>query len=135
MNIQPAQRPAFRAAVASNEGVLINQHLGQAAFLRVFELDENGFRLVERRAAPPPGSPQRWPNLAAQIQDCQALLVYSLGAAPLEALTACGVKVYQMEGLIVDALGDFYRGITPRLTAHTRQCNCSGSASAGAGCM
>ena len=70
-------------AVATLEGVLVNQHLGEAEMISVFGRGEQGFHLVERRQAPPPGGgSQRWMALAEMLKDCRALLVASAGGRP-----------------------------------------------------
>ena len=48
-------------AVATREGMLVNQHLGEAYRLQIWARDGSGFKLVEERAAPEPGcGPRRW---------------------------------------------------------------------------
>jgi predicted Fe-Mo cluster-binding NifX family protein len=89
----------FRAAVSSYEGVLINQHLGMADKLLVFDFNEDSCRLVEQRRTPPKGNgSERWEALADLISDCQFLLTNSAGRPPVEILTARGIKVCEAEG-------------------------------------
>ena len=55
-------------AVATMEGVLVNQHLGEAERLAIFGRAERGFRLVETRPTPPPGGGRsRWLALAKTL--------------------------------------------------------------------
>lgn len=121
-------------AVASYEGILVNQHLGMADSLLIFEVNREGYRQIERRRTPRPGSADRWQILAGQFSDCRALLVASLGQTPLEILSGCGLKVYQVDGLIEDALRDLYDGLELRMPAHVSRCRCAESGSSGAGC-
>ena len=102
-------------AVASLEGVLVNQHLGEADQLAIYAREENGFRLVERRRVPVAGGgPQRWLELADTLQDCRAVLVSSAGALPRAALASQGIKLVMMEGLIEEGLDAVYRNVEIR---------------------
>ena len=66
-------------AVASEEGALVNQHLGEAARVLIYKKDEStasGFKFHEVRKAPEPGSGEhRWRDLGALLHDCRAFLV------------------------------------------------------------
>jgi nitrogen fixation protein NifB len=98
-------------AVATLEGMLVNQHLGEAARLQVYRQQAGDFELVETRAAPPPGGgDQRWQRLAELLHDCRALLVSSAGSAPVDVLRRCGIRVVMMEGLIEEGLEAVYAG-------------------------
>jgi len=113
-----AARP--RVAVASLEGFLVNQHLGAAEQLQIFEPSPAGpgFELVETRPTPLPGSGgRRWSDLGDRLQDCRALICTAAGARPQAALAAKGVRVLVAEGLIDEALAEVYAGRRPRLPA------------------
>ena len=97
------QPPAVRAArpaedrpcvaVATMEGVLVNQHLGEAYRLAIYGRGQHGFELVETRPAPPPGGGRdRWLALAKTLHDCRALLVASAGEAPRSVLAEHGIR-------------------------------------------
>ncbi len=117
-------------AVASLEGVLVNQHLGEAEQLNIYTKDESGFRLIEQRRTPPAGSgSQRWADLADALSDCRAVLVASAGQAPREALVSRGIKLVMMEGLIDEGLDAVFRG--EEIRAPLRKNHRCGS---GAGC-
>lgn len=128
------ERPCV--AVATLEGVLVNQHLGEAMRLAVYCQAEDGFRLVETRPSPPPGSGQaRWLALAKTLHDCRAVLVASAGDAPRKTLAGQGIKVVSMEGLIEEGLDAVYRGVeirAPMRREHHCGSGCSGN---GQGCM
>ena len=115
----------MRVAVATYEGVLVNQHLGMADSLLIFEVNQEGYRQVARRRTPRPGNGnERWNLLARELVDCDALLVNSLGQTPLDILTSAGLKVYQVDGLIEDALRDLYDGVELRMPQHAPKCRC-----------
>lgn len=122
-------------AAVSREGALVNEHLGEARNLWVFEKHPGGFRLIERRPAPPPGGGwKRWADLAGQLGDCRAILVSSAGDAPQAVLQEHGIRVVQMEGLIEEGLESVYGGTVPRAPLRQRQRCGSGCAGDGMGC-
>jgi nitrogen fixation protein NifB len=127
------QRPYV--AVATLDGVLVNQHLGEARELAIFRQTESGFDLVEMRSTPPSGGgTQRWETLAKTLGDCQALLVSGAGASPCSVLGARGIRVVLMEGLIEEGLQAIYRGAEIRAPC-ARQHRCgSGCSGNGLGC-
>lgn len=98
-------------AVATREGLLVNRHLGETDEFCVYAEEADGYRLVDTRRAPPPGTGrERWLELAARLHDCRALLVSGAGPSPRRTLTGKGLQVIEMEGLIEDALGPVFRG-------------------------
>jgi len=121
-----SRRP--RVAVASAEGMLVNLHLGEADELMIFDLEGNH---VESRPTPPAGlGPQRWIDLAAVLEDCQAVLVSGAGETPRQILAEAGVQVRLTEGLIADSLEALSQGRPFAPPRHAFQC---GQACAGQG--
>jgi nitrogen fixation protein NifB len=116
--------------------VLVNQHLGEAERLAIYERSDDGYRLVETRPTPPAGGGRaRWIALADTLHDCRALLVASAGEAPRSALAEQGIQVAMMEGLIEEGLEAVYRGL-PIRSPMRREHRCgSGCAGSGQGCM
>ncbi len=132
--VEPDQRRPY-VAVASLEGMLINQHLGEAKELSIFAPAGDGFRLIERRRAPAPGGGEkRWTQLGAALGDCRALLCSSAGRTPIETLSATGLKVLMTEGLISQALTDIYADRAPAVSLCSKPCG-SGCSGDGTGCM
>jgi len=95
-------------AVATMEGALVNQHLGEAERLAIYEQDLAGtgrFKLVETRKTPPEGGgDNRWAQLGEILKDCRAIVVTAAGPTPQKVLTAAGLKVIEMEGIIDEGL-------------------------------
>jgi nitrogen fixation protein NifB len=97
-------------AVASEEGLLVNQHLGETASFWIFGRTGDGFTLIESREAPMAGSGDaRWSEVAQLLSDCRALLVSAAGPAPRRALDRAGIEVHETDGLIEDALDAVYQ--------------------------
>jgi nitrogen fixation protein NifB len=86
--------------------------------------------LKEARQTPAEGSGElRWRQLAESIGDCGTLLVNGIGEKPKKALTAEGIQIFEIEGLIEDAVEAVYKGQTLNHLIKRRQTAC------GAGCM
>lgn len=132
-------------AVASYEGMLVNQHLGEAEQVWIFGRDEEGsYQMLETRPTPLPGSGERrWDDLADRLSDCRAVLAAAAGPSPKNALAHKGVRVMAAEGLIDEALDAVYEGRRPRMPlrvlAPTADCDsdgvgCGGCSGPGTGC-
>lgn len=131
--LEPGEnRPCI--AVASMEGILVNQHLGEASALWVFQKEGDGFRLVGQRETPPSGSgPQRWQELAERFDDCAAIFVSGAGQTPVTALGRNGIRIIVTEGIIESLLENYCEGRTLPPPALPLPCGvgCSGN---GTGC-
>ncbi len=96
-------------AVGTNEGMLVNLHLGEAAKLQIYRQTPNGFQWVEERTTPEKGGGNsRWERVAEMLSDCRALLVSGIGPSPSETLKASGLHVVEMTGLIDEGLEGIY---------------------------
>jgi nitrogen fixation protein NifB len=122
-------------AVASMEGYLVNQHLGEADSLLIYEKTENGPNLVEERKTPPGGlGDHRWLELARSLNDCSTILVSGIGNNPMQILQGNGVQVIETEGLVSELVGKIFNNQTiPQKSRSSFKCGsqCSGS---GEGC-
>jgi nitrogen fixation protein NifB len=123
-------------AVASREGMLVNQHVGEATCFYIFAESDLGCVPVEVREAPESGSGiKRWLDLADLLGDCRVILTTGIGAAPRRVLAERGLEIVEMEGLIEEALSAVYGGapIPASLRRTFRGCGlgCSGE---GGGC-
>jgi nitrogen fixation protein NifB len=136
---EDAMRPYV--AVATLEGALVNQHLGEADRLAIFEANgelPGTFRLIEIRRTPDEGGGDaRWAALADSLKDCRAILVSAAGPAPQKALSMRGLKVIEMDGLIEEGLKAVFAGqpipasMKRRFTGCGAGISCKGT---GAGC-
>jgi nitrogen fixation protein NifB len=124
-------------AVTSREGMLVNQHLGEAEQLYIFSTCADGtFELVAKRATPSRGNgDQRWQSLAGLISDCHTLLVNGIGSTPTKILSENGLRILEVEGMIPELISALHNG---KSIAHLEKSkalpcstNCSGS---GGGC-
>ncbi len=98
-------------AVASLEGVLVNQHLGEACKLLIYGEKEGAIGLIEARSTPEPGTGMtRWEKLASLLSDCRAVLVSGVGGNPRQVLRHGGTTVIECEGVIEEAVRAVFAG-------------------------
>jgi nitrogen fixation protein NifB len=103
--------PKPYVAVTSLEGVLVNQHLGEAFQVMIYGEKEGRIGLIEARPAPEPGGgEERWKELARILSDCRALLVSGIGGNPKKVLTDSGMDVIECEGVIDEAVRAVFAG-------------------------
>lgn len=123
-------------AVSSYEGLLVNQHLGEADQLYIFKETPNGYKLIEQRIPPQPGSGNdRWIELSKILDDCRALLVGGIGPTPSSIISRSGIKVIEMTGLIDEGLDAVYKGKELKTLKKTDVFKCGSECSGkGIGC-
>jgi len=98
-----AERPFV--AVASMEGLLVNQHLGEAAALWIFGEEQGRAHLVERRPTPASGGgTERWNELVTRLKDCNTILVSGIGPYPQYVIERAGIRVVVMEGMAAEGV-------------------------------
>jgi nitrogen fixation protein NifB len=93
-------------ALTSHEGLLINQHLGEATQIWVFDPEPGGApTLVETRVAPEPGGGStRWHELSDLLSDCSAIFTSAIGQTPKRVLEQNGVRVIEAVGVAAEAI-------------------------------
>ncbi len=100
-----------RVAIASYEGMLINQHLGEARELQIYEIKGSHWVFVETRPLPAPGGgDKRWLTVAEFIKDCGELWVSGIGDNPRRILKDSGCTVRVLQGLIDQVLDRYCKG-------------------------
>ncbi len=124
-------------AVGTREGVLVNQHLGEATELSIYDPRKEKLLLVEKRPLPQPGGGNaRWHAVAECLKDCHLILVGGVGEAPKEVLVEHGFDILMVNGLIQEVVDGVKnkQNITHLIKRAPRECQaaCSGS---GMGCM
>jgi nitrogen fixation protein NifB len=108
--LNPAESRPY-VAVATREGALVNQHLGEALTLQVYTCRQGTVECIEHRDTPPPGGgAQRWQAMARLLSDCQAVLTSGAGPTPQRVLKDHGIKTLVADGLIEDNLLAYSEG-------------------------
>jgi predicted Fe-Mo cluster-binding NifX family protein len=101
-------------AVASKDGLQINQHFGHVERFLIYEVEEGSVRLLEERPVEKycrfdPDHPLRSHTLkdtAEALRGCRAIVCSMIGEAPKAELERLGVEPYVVEGDITATLLD-----------------------------
>ncbi len=128
---RPGQANRPYVAIASREGVMVNQHLGDADELWIFGLKDSEPTLIERRAAPPGGGGnERWEALADLLVDCRGVVTSGAGNAPTTVLLGRGITVTLADCLVDEAVTGILTGGALRAPPRAFKCgdDCSGKA-------
>lgn len=129
---------AYRSfvAVASKEGVLVNQHLGEADHLLIYGRTNGAVSFIESRRMPESGGGMsRWEELADCLSDCSLLLVGGVGTNPRQVLNRKGIKVLEIECLIHEAVQTVFNGGSFRHLTKRKMTACGAACSGtGVGC-
>jgi nitrogen fixation protein NifB len=131
LSARPANSNRTYLAVASREGVMVNQHLGEARSLWIYSLTDGIPNVVERRVAPPAGGgADRWEALARLLSDCVAVVTSGVGPAPTRVLEAHGVGVKVADCLVEEAVVEMLSGRPLRAPLRAFRCGdgCGGKA-------
>jgi nitrogen fixation protein NifB len=132
----PARERPY-VAVATQEGILVNQHLGEARTFQIWGPSGDSYHLVETRKAPGTGGGiRRWHQLAKILGDCRAVLISGIGETPFQILEKSGTKPIEAAGFIEEGLAAVYEGRKVYLLKGRRKSCASGKCGgAGDGCM
>lgn len=129
--------PSAHIAVATREGVLVNQHLGEVVQLNIYDISKDEPVLLEKRSVPGSGGMDlRWHALADVIKDCNSLLVSGAGDSPRRVLKEHGIEVMLVNGLIDELLNGIRNNLNMNHLLIREPFKCSQECSgAGMGCM
>lgn len=101
----PAEEARPHVAVSTREGLLVNQHLGEAKRFQIWGMHDGAPTLIEERQAPPAGcGPKRWEALSKTLKDCSHVFCAAAGQTPTMLLEESGVEVQVCTGFIQDVL-------------------------------
>jgi nitrogen fixation protein NifX len=105
---------AYRVAVTSTDGKVVNQHFGHTEQFLVFEVrGEGDFRFLEVRKTKPPCSfgehdQSTLEEAADLISDCGCVLCSQIGKGAWELLRERGIQVFAIKGYIEEALDQLW---------------------------
>ena len=91
---------AFRVALASSDGIVVNRHFGKADSFVVFEQGDKEFEYIERRNVTPcciggNHADGGFDGTAKTLSDCSAIVVSKIGSGAADYLNARGFAVYE----------------------------------------
>jgi lactoylglutathione lyase len=85
--------PHMRIAIASRDGIRVDQHFGTADSFLVYEVNELGHSLIETRkvAEHARGDEDPRDTIKRMLADCPVLLVAKIGVTPQEQMAEAGI--------------------------------------------
>lgn len=91
---------AVRAAVASTDGKVINQHFGKADSFLIFELHNGAFQYIEKRSVTPccrmgEHKEDSFEDTSKAIADCSVIIVSRIGQGAADFMESRGFAVYE----------------------------------------
>lgn len=98
-----------RLAIASSDGIVVNQHFGHAKKFYIYEVENKQINFVEVRDVVPvchQGSHDDGEMDAAMknLEDCNYLLVSRIGPGAAAVAEQYGLEVYELPGMIQDSI-------------------------------
>jgi predicted Fe-Mo cluster-binding NifX family protein len=87
----------LRVAVATKDGVAINEHFGHAKSFYIYDVTAHSVNHIETREVPHyclggHSDKAALPSILETIADCKAVLVAKIGDGPTEKLQARGIE-------------------------------------------
>jgi Uncharacterized conserved protein len=102
----------LRVAVASSDGITVNEHFGKASRYLIFDIKYDLIELIEERKTIPicgtnGHAEEKIDETIKLISDCKVVLVNKIGMGPELALQRKGIKVFEISMEINKALERF----------------------------
>lgn len=91
---------ALRAAIASTDGKVINQHFGKADSFLIFELAGEEFQYIEKRSTDPcchlgEHEDNAFRDTAEALSDCSVIIVSRIGQGAADFMESRGFVIYE----------------------------------------
>jgi nitrogen fixation protein NifX len=103
-----------KIAVASSDGITVDQHFGRAQSFRIYRLHDDGYDLQEVRENAPPCAGQAHDDdalarSAKLISDCRGVVAAQVGPGAIDALIAHRIMAFTLPGSVDDAFDAIVR--------------------------
>ena len=104
----------YLIAVASSDGIVVNNHFGHAAKFYVFEFSEGRIELKEIREVNPvchtgEHDDDRLNENAERFSDCDFVLASKIGDGARAVLESKGIACYEIPGIITGSIDKLIR--------------------------
>ncbi|MDR1978506.1 MAG: hypothetical protein LBQ42_07215 [Synergistaceae bacterium] len=121
-----------KIAVASTDGINIDQHFGRAEHFYVYEIDDDGVAREERRCLPPQAVGDRLEAAVKLLSDVSYVLCAQIGPHAVDALASSNITGYALPGNVQKTLRNYVRrrGLLKNLAI----CETPAAAACRAGC-
>jgi predicted Fe-Mo cluster-binding NifX family protein len=96
---------SHRIALATNDGLTVYKHFGQADEYQIVDLDADTYTFIERRKTVPPcdsgeHTEEGFDAVLAVLSDCEAIFVGKIGPGASEYLAQRGFRSFEVPGVI-----------------------------------
>lgn len=100
----------MKIAVATTDGLTVNEHFGRAKKFFIYEATATTFNLLKERNVEPYATAQkdhafdkvRFQDVARVLEDCEKVFITKIGDEPAGALEALGIEPVVYSGAIKD---------------------------------
>lgn len=104
-----------KIAVASSDGLTVNEHFGKARSFRIYRLHDTGHEFVELRESIPVCSGHAHDDGALAkttqaLSDCRGVVAARIGAGAIDALLMYRIMAFTLPGSIDEAIEALIRG-------------------------
>ena len=100
----------YKVAVASSDGIVVNQHFGRADTFYIYEVAEsNEYRLLETRKVTPvcnrrDHDDDELRDNVGKFQDCKYILVSRIGPGAANVMDQSGIIPMELPGIIGESI-------------------------------
>jgi predicted Fe-Mo cluster-binding NifX family protein len=103
-----------KIAVASSDGISVDEHFGRAGAFRIYRLHDEGYDLLEVRDNVPPCAGQAHDDdvlarSAQLISDCKGVVAAQVGPGAIDALIMQRIMAFTLPGTVDDAFGSIIK--------------------------
>ncbi len=98
-----------KIAVASNDGVNVDEHFGRSRSFLIYRLHDGGHELIETREIEPACSgrahdDETLSKTAQTLSDCRGVVAAQIGAGAIDALIIYRIMAFTLPGSIDEAI-------------------------------
>lgn len=107
---EPSDSKTYKVAVASSDGIVVNQHFGRADTFYIYEVAaEDEYRLLETRKVTPVCNRRDHDDdeLRANVgkfKDCKYILVSRIGLGAANIVEQSGITPMELPGIIGESI-------------------------------
>lgn len=100
----------YQVAVASSDGIVVNQHFGRADTFYIYEVMKEGtYRLLEKRVVTPicnggNHDEKELHNNVSKLKDCRYIVVSRIGAGAVNIVEQLGMTPMELPGMMEESL-------------------------------
>lgn len=99
----------IKIAIASSDGLTVNEHFGKAGSFRIYRLHDSGHEYVEQRESTPVCSGHAHDDnglqkIAQNLSDCRGVVAAQIGSGAIDALLMHRIMAFALPGPIEEAI-------------------------------